>query len=487
MKRVLLIVVSLVLLMFIGMYIKISITRSINSIYQQNIHNNIMSNNNAHNERLDYKTVDGTIINIDKKNNISFIDKILNNISNLDGIKTILSYDDTTTIDKMKTIKFGSYPQTDETGNIKEPIEWLVVGEYEDKIKLLSKYILDCKCYNDTASTISWEKSSLRNWLNTSFYDLAFNDEEKQNITTSNFVYDARIDKVITDYVFIPSIAEIRGSFNIIALGERFATKGTNYAVSIDNNGQKLWTSFGGKGWDKGNSSYWLRDVDNNTTAYTIKPNGNINYDAVSINSKIIGVRPVIWIYKNNEYKIIGEKLKTFDDELRTFLTNPYGQEVILNEKQEEVDWTNKIVDIDKTNKLKAIPSEQGIHPYYIAQPVDEKSWLIGDFGYPEPPEEFKCRMSENLLQNNEWIIGNRLGAYLDIARYGGYAVWYKVNDRSYIVVHKRNGNRTVHRPTALGTELISVDDTYSDSSLIALILAQEKFQSGLNIKTRLK
>lgn len=85
---------------------------------------------------------------------------------------------------------------------IYEPIEWLVVEEKEESIILLSDKALDSTHYygpydeNDEDNKIdhngglgylsNYQLSSIRNWLNNYFYNLAFNDEEKNKILATH-------------------------------------------------------------------------------------------------------------------------------------------------------------------------------------------------------------------------------------------------------------------------------------------------------------
>ena len=82
----------------------------------------------------------------------------------------------------MRTIQFGNYWQSN---NIeKEPIEWLVLKEEEDRICVLSKFCLDCVPYSDGRKT-AWRNSVARRWLNKEFLNNAFSPEEKKQIILS--------------------------------------------------------------------------------------------------------------------------------------------------------------------------------------------------------------------------------------------------------------------------------------------------------------
>ena len=60
-----------------------------------------------------------------------------------------------------------------------EPIVWRILSEDNDSILLLSEDTLDSEAYNVSNSSTTWEKCTLRKWLNSTFYNTAFNDKEK--------------------------------------------------------------------------------------------------------------------------------------------------------------------------------------------------------------------------------------------------------------------------------------------------------------------
>ena len=70
------------------------------------------------------------------------------------------------------TMKFGNYHGA---------VEWLVLYKKDGKALLISKYCLDAKEYdkNENNESVTWETSTLRQWLNSCFINEAFTDEEK--------------------------------------------------------------------------------------------------------------------------------------------------------------------------------------------------------------------------------------------------------------------------------------------------------------------
>ena len=91
-------------------------------------------------------------------------------------------------------IEFGSYPQT-ATGGVQK-IRWRVLEDNAGQLLLLSEYILESHYWTDTESNITktwknedilkamipWKNNYLRRYLNSEFYDKAFNANEKKKI-----------------------------------------------------------------------------------------------------------------------------------------------------------------------------------------------------------------------------------------------------------------------------------------------------------------
>lgn len=80
-------------------------------------------------------------------------------------------------------ITLGSYEQDGDSSNGKEPIEWIVLETDGSKALVISKYGLDAMPYHDIKENVAWDISSIRYWLNSDFYNTAFDDEDKHLIT----------------------------------------------------------------------------------------------------------------------------------------------------------------------------------------------------------------------------------------------------------------------------------------------------------------
>ena len=231
-------------------------------------------------------------------------------LSQISKCKTIIDYNANTTIDKMDTVTFGLYPQSDASGVSKEPIEWIVLEKQGNMALLLSKYILDCKKYNEVRDDITWENCTLRNWLNNSFYYNAFSSRERNQIKTINVINNNNIDFELVnggnntnDNVFCLSIDEIMKFFGNgvkapwgYQLGKNVETKGTNYARLVDNGGHNLYVKENSGGND-GNSNFWLRTPGvSQLSVADIQHNGYMITVGFIVDSYNIGVRPALWV-----------------------------------------------------------------------------------------------------------------------------------------------------------------------------------------------
>ncbi len=147
-----------------------------------------------------------------------YIFDFINNEERLEKIRTF-SYIPIRIVELLKTpILFGSYPQS--KNGEKKPIEWQILAKEGNKLLLISKYVLDCQQYQNKREGNTWENSSLRNWLNSTFLNNAFSTEEQaqiENITVSadkNPLYDINPGNSTIDKVFLLSIAEVKKYFS---------------------------------------------------------------------------------------------------------------------------------------------------------------------------------------------------------------------------------------------------------------------------------
>ena len=110
-------------------------------------------------------------------------------------------------------ITLGRYEQDGNWDNGPEPVEWLVLAKEEGKALVISCLGLSSRYYDGNINS-TWEKSSIREWLHTDFYNTAFTETEKGKILTSQVVSEAapRTGRVTVteDTLFLLSNDEVR-------------------------------------------------------------------------------------------------------------------------------------------------------------------------------------------------------------------------------------------------------------------------------------
>lgn len=82
---------------------------------------------------------------------------------------------------------FGNYMQSRDGGKTMTPIKWRVLSIEGNKALLLADKNLDNKRFNDWWNWgISWEESTLKEWMNADFKDTAFGEKEKNALCINN-------------------------------------------------------------------------------------------------------------------------------------------------------------------------------------------------------------------------------------------------------------------------------------------------------------
>lgn len=127
-------------------------------------------------------------------------------------------------------VYFGRYPQSDVTGQTKDPIKWRVLSVDGNDAFLVADTNLDAQRYNDTYVKVTWETCTMRSWLNgygsdsnvcskdyssDNFIDRAFTASEQNAIKTTTVVnadhpeYNTEGGNDTTDKVFLLSYDEV--------------------------------------------------------------------------------------------------------------------------------------------------------------------------------------------------------------------------------------------------------------------------------------
>lgn len=362
--------------------------------------------------------------------------------------KLVSTYGDMSTIDEMDTVTFGSYPQSSTSADKLEPIEWIVLErDYKNKrALLLSKYILDNVSFNSEHKECKWKDSELRQWINQTFYDKVFNENEKNQIVEDSHISDGfRDDKevdTVTDKVFILSELEAKKYFKRYDMTEenrKLATRGTNYAKNVDNNGTKLWVrentgenTFGITEdgifynriverykdealkfeWCIGNSFYWLRSNGLDLTSVArVNSNGALlmgesNYSVANCQG---GIRPAVWVKYNKEENNNEKEISDFEIIEFGKYQQSYNSE--KNDWNEDpIEWI--VLEKDSENKRALIISKYILDVRFNVYKSGEKNttwensnirtWLNNEFYNIAFTEEEKNKIKEVQLVNED-------------------------------------------------------------------------------------
>lgn len=96
-----------------------------------------------------------------------------------------------------------------------EPIKWRVIKCENGEALLLSDIVLDKQKYNKRLKKVTWEKSTLRKWLNKKFMNRAFSSSEQEAIRTTkvinedNYYYKTDGGNDTLDKIYLLSLSEI--------------------------------------------------------------------------------------------------------------------------------------------------------------------------------------------------------------------------------------------------------------------------------------
>ena len=199
-------------------------------------------------------------------------------------------------------VTFGHYPQTS-GGNDSTAIEWLVVARDGQKALLLSRYGLDAQPYNTQYTDITWEKCTLRTWLNGTFLNKAFTAQEQGGILLTNVDnsksqcysgWSTSGGNNTQDKVFLLSYAEANKYLGVTyenSNNTKSRVAPTAYALK-----QGTWTTSSNKTADGMAAGWWWLRSPGSTrkNAADVNTDGSLNFRDVNFAHGY--VRPALWI-----------------------------------------------------------------------------------------------------------------------------------------------------------------------------------------------
>ena len=304
-------------------------------------------------------------------------------------------------------ITLGSYEQDNNTENGEEDIEWLVMDKDGDSLLVISRYCLTYQPYNTELKDVTWNSSSLRSWLNASFYDTAFDTEEKNIIAdsavTDGISFDTRYaEKYITwcpeitatDKVFLLSDTELHWLWE---KDDARVSKGTPYCLA---GGTAQAESGACRWWTRGYNDY---DHDN---VWAVELDGSIP-GGVDVDASQIAVRPAMWVRFETAKRPVEIKpepktepgsqsvaVAGIDAEIGDYITfGSYEQDKDLENGSEDIEW----LVLDKEDDRMLVISRYCLttqpyntkHTYVVWETCSLREWLNDFFYYAAfSPEE---------------------------------------------------------------------------------------------------
>ncbi len=199
-------------------------------------------------------------------------------------------------------VTFGTYPQTS-GGDDSTPIEWLVLARDGNKALLISRYGLDTQPYNEERTAVTWEKCTLRTWLNGTFMNKAFTANEQTGILLTNVDNSSSQEywgwrtsggNNTQDKIFLLSYAEAKQYLSVFY--DAFYIEKSRVAPTAYAKKQGAYTSNWYKTADGDKSGqWWLRSQgDNLRAAAYVNYDGSLDTD--SVNDDGACVRPALWV-----------------------------------------------------------------------------------------------------------------------------------------------------------------------------------------------
>lgn len=170
---------------------------------------------------------------------------------------------------KRDIIQFGRYPESSE--NL---IRWIILDVSDTKYLLVSESAIVKRAYHNPRENITWEKSSLRAWLNGPFFNIAFKPNEKAAIAKTDID-----NSIIQGYIYYDAYGGASTKDKVFLLSYTEAWKYFKY-----DDDRKI-----------PREKWWLRSPGNSQdTAAYVGYHGERCSDYVNQNN--VSIRPAMWV-----------------------------------------------------------------------------------------------------------------------------------------------------------------------------------------------
>lgn len=296
---------------------------------------------------------------------------------------------------KYPVVEFGKYDS--EIGGV-GAIDWIVVDKNDKSYLLVSRYIIDCKNYNDADEKVTWEECTLNKWLNNYFLNGAFSTDEISYMNPVNeFAFSGH------EKVTLLNVAACRKYFGTEDSDKRnykLSAEATTWAISnweevVDNKISQFYHC----------GSFFLTDngKEANKAAW-VGQYGRVYEEGQPVKlNKGDGVRPVIVVKKeliDGDVEIVKDSTET------TMKENEATEEIIENAETESAEakaeqkTTSKMDTYSNVAKekyqSKSVPAEQNA--------IILSAWEYGRtpiiWIYVAPNTQLICNNSPNRSEN---------------------------------------------------------------------------------------
>ncbi len=213
-------------------------------------------------------------------------------------------------INKLKVgdiIEFGNYHGSFED----DKLSWEILYVKDDRMLILSEYIIDWKHFNDSSAYTTWNDSSIRQWLNGEFYHTAFSIDERERIIETtlenigNYDYGINGSGDTKDKIFLLSTEEIEefmgdGYEEWQAFPESYARDERNKMTneSFYSSYSRWWTRTPGESRDE---FLCVDDGSVSSPGPGIFISKHASSETGSSKAQGAGVRPAMWISIENK------------------------------------------------------------------------------------------------------------------------------------------------------------------------------------------
>lgn len=168
-----------------------------------------------------------------------------------------------------------------------ERIRWRVLKNDGSTLFVVADKAIDCKNYNDENKNTTWENSTIRNWLNSGFFNSAFNSEEQSAIVTQDIVnednpsHGTEGGNNTRDNVYLLSISEVTNAaygfcsdYITYSMSRRMKTSDYAHARGI-------WRNASGycEWWLRSPGTYSYSAAEAHNPGYVYRNGRNVDYD----------------------------------------------------------------------------------------------------------------------------------------------------------------------------------------------------------------